>query len=514
MYDTQGDSKVIENVTQKNSYANILRSSSIMGGAAGINILLGMVRVKFASVLIGTTGIGLMASLTSIQGLVGTLFGLGIGSSAVREVAGAVGRQDDKAIGTAVRVLRRISWLTGLAGMAAMMLFSPLLSQLTFGSNAYIYDIAALGLVILFGNIAGGQMALIQGMRRIGDIARVNIIGAIFATVAAIGFYTWLGLRGIVPALVSIAAMQLAISWYFARRGPVPPVVLGWRQTFSEAGGMVRLGLVFMWTGLLSAGVSYLTVWLITEQIGLQAVGLYSAAFNLSGIFVNFVLNAMGADYYPRLTGVAHDKKAMTRMVNEQTEIGLLLAVPGLLATMALAPWIIQIFYTKEFLPAAELLQWFILGCLGRVISWPLGFVMIALGKGRMYLLIESSFYIIHMVLIALGLHLFGIVGVAIAFVLMYAGYILAVYAVSRVLIGFRWSSGASVIALLTLPGFIATLIAAIKLPLWPATIIGLMLTLFVSMFCLRGLVSRIGIGHSAYRFLLKVPGFKMFCGL
>ena len=40
------------------------------------------------------------------------------------------------------------------------------------------------------------------------------------------------------------------------------------------------------------------------------------------------------------------------------------------------------------------------------------------------------------------------------------------------------------------------------------------MLTLFVSMFCLRGLVSRIGIGHSAYRFLLKVPGFKMFCGL
>ncbi len=208
-----------------------------------------MVWVKFASVLIGTTGIGLMASLTSIQGLVGTLFGLGIGSSAVREVAAAVGRQDDKAIGTAVRVLRRISWFTGLAGMAAMMLFSPLLSQLTFGSNAYIYDIAALGLVILFGNIASGQMALIQGMRRIGDIARVNIIGAIFATVAAIGFYTWLGLRGIVPALVSIAAMQLAISWYFARRVPVPPVVLGWRQTFSEAGGMVRLGLVFMLDG-------------------------------------------------------------------------------------------------------------------------------------------------------------------------------------------------------------------------------------------------------------------------
>jgi PST family polysaccharide transporter len=64
----------------------------------------------------------------------------------------------------------------------------------------------------------------------------------------------------------------------------------------------------------------------------------------------------MGADYYPRLTGVAHDHAAVNRLVNEQTEIGLLLAVPGLLATLALAPWIIRLFYTSEFLPAVELL--------------------------------------------------------------------------------------------------------------------------------------------------------------
>jgi len=136
----------------------------------------------------------------------------------------------------------------------------------------------------------------------------------------------------------------------------VPPVTLTWRQTWHEAGGMVRLGLVFMGTGLMASAVSYGTVTLITQYMGLPAVGLYSAAFALSGIFVNFVLSAMGADYYPRLTGVAHDPAAVNRLVNEQTEIGLLLAVPGLLATLALAPWIIRLFYTSEFLPAVELL--------------------------------------------------------------------------------------------------------------------------------------------------------------
>lgn len=481
-----------------------------MGGAAGINLLLGMVRVKFASVLIGAAGIGLMASLTSILGLIGTLFGLGIQSSAVREVAAAVGKNDDNAVGRAVLTLRRICWLTGLAGMTAAMLLSPLLSQLTFGSNQYTYDIAALGLMILFGNLSGGQMALINGMRRIGDLAQANIMGALFATGAAIGFYSWLGSRGIVPALISATAMQLLISWYFARRVPVPVVTMSWLQTMRQANGMVRLGLVFMWTGLMSAGVSYLTVALISNQIGIQAVGLYSSAFSLSGVFVNFVLQAMAADYYPRLTGVVSDKIAMNRMVNEQTEIGLLLALPGLLAMMALAPWILQIFYTREFLGAVELLQWFILGCLGRVISWPLGFVMIALGKGRWFLLTETSFNLVHIALVAVGLQLYGIEGVAIAFVVMYVGYITAVLLVSRRLIGFRWSAECTRLGLLSLPLLWVIFTASRLLPLWPAIALGLSLTLIASVLCLRGLVARVGSEHRIVRAITRLPGAKL----
>lgn len=481
-----------------------------MGGAAGINLLLSMLRVKFAAVLIGTTGVGLISSFSALQGLVGTLAGLGIQSSAVREIAAAVGKGDEQAIGRAVLALRRICWLTGLVGMAAMLLLAPLLSQLTFGHRDYTLDIAALGIIILFGNLSGGQMALIQGMRRIGDMARANIVGAAAGTVAAIGFYVALGLRGIIPTLVALSAIQLALSFHFAHRVPVPKVSLTWLQTFGEAGVMVRLGLVMMWNGLMGSAVAYLTVMLITQYDGIQAVGLYSAAFALSGMFVTFVLGAMGADYYPRLTGVASDKPAMVRMVNEQTEIGLLLALPGLLATMALAPWILQIFYTREFLGAVELLQWFILGCLGRVISWPLGFVMLALGKGRWFLLTETSFNLLHIALVALGLKMYGIEGVAVAFVAMYVGYITAVYLVSRRLIGFHWSAECTRLGLLSLPLLGAIFITYRLLPLWPATLFGLSLTLIASVLCLRGLVARVGSEHRIVRAITRLPGGKL----
>lgn len=464
-------------VSDKSSYGQILKASSIMGGAAGINLLLGMVRVKFAAVLIGTTGVGLISSFGALQGFIGTLAGFGLQSSAVREIAAAVGKGDQVAIGRAVLTLRRLCWLTGLIGMAAMMLLSPLLSQLTFGHRDYTLDIAALGVIILFGNLSGGQMALIQGMRRIGDMARANIFGAAAGTMAAIGFYTALGLRGIIPTLVGVAAIQLALSWYFARQVPVPNVTLSWRQTFVEANGMVRLGLVMMWNGLMGSGVAYLTVTLITQHEGTQAVGLYSAAYALSGMFVNFVLSAMGADYYPRLTGVAPEKPAMVRMVNEQTEIGLLLALPGLLATMALAPWIMQIFYTREFLGAVELLQWYILGCLGRLISWPMGYIMLALGKSRWLIISESVMHAVHIVLISVGLKVFGLVGVAHSFVLLYVLHIFVTFFIGRKLISFAWNNRARATILLSILASSLVLYACRQLEIMTATIVGATIT-------------------------------------
>jgi len=479
------------------AYGQILKSSSIMGGVAGFNLLLGMVRTKFAAVLIGTVGFGLIANFGAIQGFVGTLAGLGIQSSAVREVAAAVASGDEEAIGRTVLTLRRLAWLTGLLGMASMAALAPQLSQWTFGHDGYTRDIAALGLIILFANLSGGQMALIQGARRIGDMARANLAGAVLGTAVTLGCYLTWGLRGIVPALVLNAFVQLLLSWRFARRVPVPRVSMSWGQNLRAGGGMVRLGVAMMWTGLLGSAAGYATNTLITQTQGLPAVGLYSAAFSLSGMFINFVLGAMGADYYPRLSGLVEDKPAMVRLVNQQTEVGLLLAVPGLLATLTLAPWIVRLFLTPEFAYAADLLQWLILGCLGRIISWPLGFVMLALGKGGWYFVTETAFQLLHLDLTLLGLAEFGLEGAAVAFFLLYVGYIAAMLWVGWILIGFRWSRACLELLMLHLPLVALAFIGVRYLSLETATGAGIPLTLLTSLLCLRGLIHRVG--HAAH---------------
>lgn len=158
----------------------------------------------------------------------------------------------------------------------------------------------------------------------------------------------------------------------------------------------------------------------------------------------------MSADYYPRLTGVAHDKSAMNRMVNEQAEIGLLLAIPGLLATAVLAPWVVQIFYSIEFLGAVDLLHWFILGCFGRVISWPLGYVLLALGKGSTYGAAELIWSLSHLLLVSVLFPIFGLEGVAIAFSILYLIVTLHALFIVKRLTGFTFNRNVILIGALS----------------------------------------------------------------
>ena len=497
------------NPKDNNSYGQIVKSSSIMGGAAGINMLLSMLRVKFAAILIGTAGVGLLASFTALQNMIGTLAGLGLQSSAVREIAAASSRGDHEAVARIILTLRRMCWLTGFMGMLSMMLLSSWLSQLVFAKSDYAVDIAILGIAILLANISGGQKALIQGMRHIGDLARVDIIAAAVGTISAITLYWAFGLRGIIPTILMIAIAQLCCSWWYARRIRVTRVVLNWRETFNQAGDMVRLGIAMMFSGLLASAVSLITISLITQQEGISATGFYSAAFALSGLFVGFVLQAMGADYYPRLTGVMHAPNQMTKLVNEQTEVGLLLALPGLLATLVFAPWVIHIFYSAEFLPAIELLQWFLFGCLGRVVSWPLSYVILALGKGRWYLLTESAFSLLHLMLIYIGLSLYGVLGVAFAFFVMYLIYTIAVCMVCRHLIAFRWSYSSLREIIYSSLAFAITLMMCKFLPIIHSLWIGSVLVIVVGIISVRGLAIRLGKDHRLVQMMKHIPGSK-----
>lgn len=497
-------------MNSKKSYGEILSTSSMMGGAALVNFFFGILRTKFAALFIGSTGVGLIAGFTAIQTFFTTFAGLGIQTSAVRVIANAISKGDQKELAITVLTIRRICLISGIIGMLAMIAFSPMISKITFKSNEYVLDVAGLSLIVLLSNLSGAQLALLQGMRRIKDIATSNIICALIGSIAATIFYYFMEIRGIVPALIFISMLQYIITSIYSRRVKLVTVNIPWKKTLLDMPSIVKLGLVLMWSSILVNGVNYLTIVLITKYDDIAAVGLFSAAFFLSGMSVNFVLGAMSTDYYPRLATMAHDKTSLNKLVNEQTEIGVLLALPCLFATLALSPWLLQFFYSDEFSNGVRLLQWFVLGCFGRVISWPLGYVMLALNKGRWYLFTETSANLMHIILIIIGLKFYGLEGVAIAFFLLYLIYTLIVFFVCRHLTGFSWSKGCKRDASYMLPSALIMFILSRYLESWQSTLLSFFLTFVISIVCLKKLAHLVGPDHPVTRLINKLPYANM----
>ena len=437
---------------ERDSYGQILKSTALVGGSQVVNIAIGMVRTKTMAMLLGPAGFGLFGLYGSIANLAQSVGGLGINSSGVRQIAEAVGSGDADRIARTTIVLRRISVLLGLLGALLLVAFSRQVSTLTFGDSKHAGAVALLSVAVCLTLISGGQGALIQGMRRISDLAKVNVLGAMFGTVITIPLVYFLRQDGVVPSLIAVAAMGTIASWWYSRKVRIQTPSLTASQVGQEAGALLKLGFAFMASGLMTMGSAYAVRVIILHKLGVEATGLYQAAWTLGGLYVGFILQAMGADFYPRLTARAHDNAACNRLVNEQARVGLLIAGPGVLATLTFAPVVIDLFYSAKFAPAVGLLRWICVGATLRVIDWPMGFIILAKGKQGLFFWSEVAWTVANVGLTWTSVSVFGLDGAGTAFFGSYALHWFIIYAIVQRLSGFRWSAENTKTGVLLLP--------------------------------------------------------------
>ena len=482
----------IDSTQTSSSYGQIFKSTAFTGGAALTNVIFGIVRTKFMAVLLGASGIGLMGLYGCITGLAGTLAGMGIGSSGVRQIAEAVGTGDEVRVSKMVIALRRTALVLGTVGGLFLACLSVPLSLLTFGNRDHAVAIALLGVTILIGAVTSAQGALIQGLRRIGDLARLNVLGSLASTCIGIPIIWLLGMRGIVPMMIILPAVSLVCSWWFARKVAVVPVDISWKESLVEARALVGLGMAFMTSSLLGGGVAFVTNLLIVRDLGLAAAGQYAAAYSLAGTYAGFILSAMGADFYPRITAVAGDNRAVIRLVNEQAEFALLLAIPGILGTLVAAPWVIHAFYARGFDAAVPVLQWQVLGILGRVVSWPVAFIQLAKGDGRTFILTEAVGYAFQILLIVVLIPRFGVSGAGMAFAGLYVIYTIVILALMRKIVGFSYGQKARRLLSWSIPLVIGVFILEYGQAQGLRVMVGVVISCVASWFCVRGLLIRI----------------------
>lgn len=424
---------------KESSYKNIFKSTAIFGGVQVFGILISIVRSKFIAVLLGPAGMGINALLTSSTTMISSLTNFGLGTSAVKNIAAANATGDELQIAKVVTVFRHWVWITGLLGFLVTLVLAPWLSEMAFGNRDYTISFLMISVTLLLTQISSGQGVVLRGMRQIKYMAQSGMIGSALGLVTSLPLYYFFAEKGIVPAIIITSITSTLLTWYYARKIQVKKVHVNRPELISEGKGMFTLGFMLSLSGLITTGVSYLVRIFISNKGGLNDVGLYNAGFAIINSYVGMVFTAMSADYYPRLSGVAHDKVKVTKEINQQAEIALLIIAPIICTFLVYIDWAVTLLYSRKFIAINAMIQWAALGMFFKATSWAIAFILLAKGASKVFFWNELITNVYLLVLNLAGYYYYGLAGLGISFMIAYLIYLVQIVILTRSLYDLRF---------------------------------------------------------------------------
>ena len=242
----------------KSSYRSIFKATSLFGGVQVYQILIQIIKSKFVAVLLGPAGVGIMGLYQSGLQLIQQLSSMGLSQSAVRDVSEANGSNDMQRIAKTVTVVRKLVWITGLLGLVLVVCFSPLLSKASFGNYDYTIPFIILSVTLLLDQLSAGQKVVLQGMRRLKDLAKCSAFGVTFGLFTSVPLYYWLGIEGIVPTFLLSSVCTLLLSWFYSRKIKIEKVKVTPKQTFEHGKLMLVMGVSMSLSGILNLSLIHI----------------------------------------------------------------------------------------------------------------------------------------------------------------------------------------------------------------------------------------------------------------
>lgn len=424
----------------KDNYKDIAKATTLFGGVQVIRIIVGIIQSKVVAILLGASGVGVFGLFTTAMQIINKVFGLGLATSAVREISVAMNSDSSLKLSKIIITLRRLVILMGLLGAIFTFLFSLKLSIWTFGNEDYKWGFRILSFFVLITSINTAEFAILQGSHRLRYLAKSSVLSSIFGLLISIPIYYYYGVKGIVPGIIVTSVCILLCSCYYTRKIYLDRIKITIKESVKLSGVMVRLGFFLMLSGFVAALFSHLTNVFINHYGSITDVGLYRAGFLVVNQYVGLVFSAMTADYLPRLSSQSHDVKSMVRTANQQGEIAILIIAPLVVSLVTFAPIIVRILYSSEFSPIVGFISLASVAMLFKAGSWCLSHLLLAKGKGKMFFYTETLIGIINLITNIVGYKLWGLTGLGISYIITYVFYYLLHYLISKRLFDFKLS--------------------------------------------------------------------------
>lgn len=399
-----------------NSYRSIFKVTTLLASVKVTTVLVSLVKNKVVALLLGASGAGVYGILSNTVLLINSISDLGLSKSAIRNISESNGKDDLNEASDSINIFRVSLLITSFLTSILTMIFAEKISFWAFGNYVYKWHFFLLGIAIFMNSISTGQLAVLQGLRKIQQFAKVSSYSSMLGLVFSLPFLYFLKEDGIVISILVSSLVALILSYWFLSWLKIPASKNLIEKVRQGALPMIYLGLALMMVSFMFQLSGFILRAYITRNGSLEQVGIFYAGFTIITGYFGMIFTAMSSDYYPRLSAVNKDNKLVKEEVNKQATIALVLIGPLVSILLIFAPIIVRILFSSEFVEASEYVKWAVFGIIFQVGSQTMGMVLIAKNKSSIFIWTVLFYQTIFLLCNIAGFNFLGVKGLGITF--------------------------------------------------------------------------------------------------
>jgi O-antigen/teichoic acid export membrane protein len=277
----------------------------------------------------------------------------------------------------------------------------------------FVFKILALSLP--WCAVSVSLLALLNGLGKFKRVIWVNIIGNTIGLLVSLFLILQLQTFGALLAIIITPALIFFVTFYFVHKE------ISFLETirftvfdFKIIKSLVPYSLMALVSSVLGSIVFLLIRNNVIENLGIEQAGFWETMTRISSYYMLFISTILTVYFLPKLS-IAQNNQETKAVFWQFYKFILPVFIVGLIGLYFARYFIIQLLFTKEFLPVGSLFFWQLIGDIFKVASLILGYQFFAKRLTVVFIVLElfsltilyfsSLFFISH----------FGIQGVVIA---------------------------------------------------------------------------------------------------
>lgn len=395
----------------------LVKTSFFNGIATFVKIIVGIVSTKVVAVLLGPSGVALLGNFNNVFGMLSTVSSGGINSGVIKYVAEYKGTSKVKEIFRNSILLTIIT--SGITSLF-ILFFKDYFSNLVFYNLSFSWVFILLAISLPFITFRTLFVSVINGYKDFFKIIVTNIIFSFITlgiTILLVWKYSLIGavLAVIISALITAFVIFIIffISKWYQELDLVPSFS---KDAFIKLTKFSLMAFVSMFF------VSFIQLILrkyIIANISIDTAGHWQAVTNVTELFISMFTMTLSIYFLPRFSEIM-DNLELKKEIKKAIFFISPFLILGLIVIYFLRNFVILSLFSEKFLPMEPLFLFQLIGSYFKVISWVLGYVVMAKAMTKMFVFTEVFFGISYFFLFIFLTNIFGIIGATYAFALNY----------------------------------------------------------------------------------------------